>query len=673
MIKRDTRYQMPDDRCRTADIRCRMPDTGYRIIGAVISLFFILGLVPVNVHAKSAGTTALESLNIGLGARPVGMGEAYAGLADDANAVYWNPAGIGQMKRTETTTMYNKWFEGVKQGYLSFVHPLNAGTLGGSLSYLSYGEIKGYDLEGVETGELYPKDAAVALSFAKLAVSRETSMLYGGANLKIINQNLDAASATAIAVDLGGLYRIEPYSLGFGLVIQNLGMGPRFVSEREPLPLNLKFGISARFLSSNLITALDVNVPRGYDPYLNAGAEYNILNLIYLRAGWQSRNDLDRGLRVGGGIGNNGMSFDYAYVPYGEFRDTHRFSLTVRFGKKYGYSVVENDIEDNFNKAKTYYDNGKYIKAYMILEGIMSVAPRYKKAQEYLAKTQAKIEEADVARQVETHMSRGKKDFSRGNIIKAQREFETVLSIDPENQMANEYIKKIKTRFEEVVTSIYNQGMEHFTNGEYEDALEQMNKVLSLDPGNTQAQDTLLLIKSKMQKIEDIRKKQMAEMHYKKGQLLFNQGQYDQALEAFQLAMESDPSNSKISRAIREVNDAVREKEREKMAAQADGVFEEAMALYNGKSYEEAIRKFRRVLDLAPGHPKAQKYLNEASETLAGINRQKAEEYNKQGLLMYSQGNLAEAKRLWELAVKLSPDFEEAQANLSRVMKEKIE
>ena len=54
-----------------------------RII-AVFALFLPLTL-PASLHAQTFG---------GVGTRAEGMGGAFVAVADDASAVYWNPAGI---------------------------------------------------------------------------------------------------------------------------------------------------------------------------------------------------------------------------------------------------------------------------------------------------------------------------------------------------------------------------------------------------------------------------------------------------------------------------------------------------------------------------------------------------------------------------------------------------
>ena len=52
--------------------------------------------------------------NSGGGARPMGMGGAYIGLADDANAPFFNPAGLTQQMKRELKAMYSMLYAGLK-------------------------------------------------------------------------------------------------------------------------------------------------------------------------------------------------------------------------------------------------------------------------------------------------------------------------------------------------------------------------------------------------------------------------------------------------------------------------------------------------------------------------------------------------------------------------------
>ena len=58
---------------------------------------------------NNVATTSAAFLEIGPGARSLGMGSAFVSIADDASSLYWNPAGIVNVSRTEVQTYYAPW------------------------------------------------------------------------------------------------------------------------------------------------------------------------------------------------------------------------------------------------------------------------------------------------------------------------------------------------------------------------------------------------------------------------------------------------------------------------------------------------------------------------------------------------------------------------------------
>jgi len=68
-----------------------------------------------------------SSLNpVGSGARATGMGGAFIGVADDATAASWNPAGLVQLEKPEFSLVYA--YQNNSQKYNSGLHPELAGT-----------------------------------------------------------------------------------------------------------------------------------------------------------------------------------------------------------------------------------------------------------------------------------------------------------------------------------------------------------------------------------------------------------------------------------------------------------------------------------------------------------------------------------------------------------------
>ena len=88
--------------------------------------------------ADNSGTTAGEFLRIEVGARAEGMGGAFSPLADDVNAVYWNPAGLAGVTTQQILLSHTFWFADIYHEYVAYVHPLGGdnGAIGASFTYL---------------------------------------------------------------------------------------------------------------------------------------------------------------------------------------------------------------------------------------------------------------------------------------------------------------------------------------------------------------------------------------------------------------------------------------------------------------------------------------------------------------------------------------------------------
>ncbi|MCZ6677289.1 MAG: PorV/PorQ family protein [Candidatus Poribacteria bacterium] len=304
----------------------------------ILFLLFAILLYPYTVAEgadihDNAGTRAMTFLKIGVGAKAISMGESQVADANDLYASYWNPAGLVRVQRPQLGLMHNEWFEGINHQFIGFVQPLgSAGTLGGSLIYLSFGELDKRDETGKELGTFRPYDMALILSYAR----RFTSALSLGVNAKWVREKIDTESAQVVAFDIGGLYAVPNSSLSLGFNAQHLGTKAKFVEESFSLPVNIKVGAAYKLLEDAFTIAADVNRPSDNDLTVGLGMAFTASELIHLRTGYKYKiggNDLgtESGLTGGVGFTIEGFQIDYAFVSFGKLGPVHRFSLISNF------------------------------------------------------------------------------------------------------------------------------------------------------------------------------------------------------------------------------------------------------------------------------------------------------------------------------------------------------
>ncbi|MBI3292684.1 MAG: PorV/PorQ family protein, partial [Elusimicrobia bacterium] len=267
-------------------------------------------------------------LRIGVGARAVAMGEAHTAVANDAYAPAWNPAGLAQVVQKEAAFMHAQLVEGLQYEYGALALPLRRGTLGLSGGYFSTGDIDGFDKTGVSLGTLTRSfDATGSLSYG-LRVGEDVAV---GVTGRYLYKRLVNRTASTVAGDLGLQYHTPLEGLALGVVVQHLGGKLKFIQDSDPLPRTLKLGAAYQYRWA--LVALDWQHPRDQDAFVTAGVELRPIKWLALRGGWKAKDEVGPGFRAGAGVTlKQTITLDYAFLPFGAFGDTHRLSLTVRWG-----------------------------------------------------------------------------------------------------------------------------------------------------------------------------------------------------------------------------------------------------------------------------------------------------------------------------------------------------
>ncbi|MCX5794167.1 MAG: PorV/PorQ family protein [Elusimicrobia bacterium] len=300
---------------------------------------------------KDAGTSAAQFLKLGADARAAGMGQAARALCEDANAVYWNPAGLAALSYRHAAFTHAAFYQSTFYDFMAYAQPIDSilgrnrrelqtnqlGAVGVGVLYLNSGQLEAVDNTGTATGDRFtPQDFAALLAWGGAL----TRSIDAGVGVKYISSRIKDVAATG-AADFGIRLRGHPGGMPYTLAlsVHNLGGRLKYNQESDPLPLQVALSQSLR-PTRNISLSVDVVAPRDNRIYPAFGAEFRSAvgpNLsAAVRAGYEGRtmgSDLASlsGLGLGAGLGVARFTLDYAWMPYGLLGDTHRFTLSYRF------------------------------------------------------------------------------------------------------------------------------------------------------------------------------------------------------------------------------------------------------------------------------------------------------------------------------------------------------
>jgi len=279
----------------------------------------------------SRGTTAANFLKLSVDARSAGMGEAYGAMADDASALYWNPAGMTRIDAQAVTLTHAPYLASSFYDYAAYATRAGRHAFGGGVQYFSAGSIPQRDENNTDLGTFTPNDLALLAGYAYQLTEAGDSVGVTGKYIR--SKILDTAST--FALDAGVQSRLYAERVRLSFSAANIGGTLKYEDIAENLPLSFRAG-SAWRLTSQWDASLDVILPRDNDAAIAAGTEYRWQALpgmtLASRAGFNSGRE-GAGLALGFGLGFQQMSFDYAFQTLGSLGFTHRISMALRFGE----------------------------------------------------------------------------------------------------------------------------------------------------------------------------------------------------------------------------------------------------------------------------------------------------------------------------------------------------
>lgn len=328
-------------------------------------LLIIISLITFSINAQSH-YSAISSMpgafsRLGFGARGIGMGNAMSSVKEGNLVSYYNPALAVFQEGNSFQTSYTFLSLDRKLNYLNFTRKFEFGKkempdgtikprsiAGVSVGIINAGvsNIDGRDSQGNKTETLSTSEnqffVAVANKFSeKLSVGVAFKFYY----YKLYEE----VTTNAFGIDIGALYSINE-AMTVSVAVSDLNTkykwdtgkiyGSSGMTSEDKFPLMKKIGFSYKFDEPKIIASVEFESSNANTSYLRAGAEYNLFQDLFLRAGVDrvNLNNFDIPVRPSCGLsyfyktGSINLGFDYAFViePYSS-GDQHVIGINVNF------------------------------------------------------------------------------------------------------------------------------------------------------------------------------------------------------------------------------------------------------------------------------------------------------------------------------------------------------
>jgi len=582
----------------------------------------LLLLLPIMATADDGGTESV--FNLGAGARAMAMGNGYIALAEDATAVYYNPAGIPYLWSQQISFLHTVLFEGTVYDYVAYAYP--------------YSSIGGFGIAGMRMGtdDIGRRDAFTDLGrFSStqmqllLSYGRRLGHGFsGGVNLKLAHHSIDDYSDYGFGFDLAGRYLITE-RLRAGLVLQDIvGARMKLIDDRERTPFTLKTGLAYLYELPDLplsgALTLDIEKPEKRNVKVHTGVEIAHASGLAIRGGFD-RDDATLGL----GIKYGQLTFDYAYKFIDHLMDSHRFSLSLDFGitrdeierrraaERRGdlNEYLKENREESLRRALTLADDlfddkdfdsalAAYFRADAFAEGDdeILIRDRIIATKDSLAAREELIEPepaedvpvaddaAVIARQAAILMESDALLAARDVIANARRS-------GIESEALDTLQTELNAQIDRKIRAALREADQAFDQDDFIEAYRGYGEALEYDRGNRRAMDGSRAARLQMDLAQHLR----LAMDY------FEQERYILSQREFNSILQLDPRNETAIEYMQRIDQVMQDTSTpDEQNLQQDNVmwqtYLDGVEAYRDGDFERAIELWKRVLDRYPNN-----------------------------------------------------------------------
>ncbi|MFH1957923.1 MAG: type IX secretion system membrane protein PorP/SprF [bacterium] len=470
--------------------------------------------------------------DIGVGARPISMANAFTAVADDVHSVYYNPAGLAGLTKYEVASSYGKLFWGLTDN-----SNINVSFLAGAAPVSRLRGVVGIGINQLKLDNLYWEDQYI-LTYGREINSERFGMFSIGSSLKILSHKFGRDDYTDNAIDETGVSHDgvpDPvfeggrgktsFAVDFGVIknYNKMKMGISLLNINQPsvglsdkgdrVPFGFKSGFSHKGEKSTL--AFEFSRKDG-DNILRSGLELSVFEKFDFRCG----------LEIG--------SRDFANINFG-----FGYRIENKFFVDYSFILPAMGVRETYGTHR------------VSLNAKFEVAPSEKVEK---VPSKKRIEKA------EKHYMRGVDFYLEEDLKNAEKEFKKVLEIDPGNQPAIDMLKEcgVVTKAEKPEAKVvemseeeretlkkkyFGSATKYYLKENYAKAVEMWEKVLQLDPSHELSRQKI----EKAEKMKALKEKagqgSQVEYHYMRGVDFYLDEDIGNAKKEFKEVIKIDPAH----------------------------------------------------------------------------------------------------------------------------------
>jgi len=597
---------------------------------------------PGVLRAQSGDGGTQSPFALGAGSRAIGLGRSVVSTANDASAIYWNPAALRNVESKQLMGMYMSLFGNFTDAsytYLGLTYPtMSAGSIGLGFMRVS-SKFDGYDEFSVPTGEQDYSETQVLIGYAfEQRYPYTGGRLATGFNFKIANQSLAGFSSTAPRIDLGFRYLPEfAPRFAVGLNLQDLAGGAHKLDQQsDNLYSTVMAGVGYTQTFSNgsaMQLMMQLDFPERADTRFHLGAEYAFTRYVSLRAGWDDKD-------VSFGLGFNVSSFglDYAFLN----RETAGSSHPVTFTTDWGLTVYE----------------------------------QRQMAQQERAADEARAIQAAFESRVQSHRDQARQSVADGDLPGAIDEWKIVLEYIPGDSVATAALDSLNQvqvaeqartardiEKQATINAHFTQGLRFYQENDYARAREEWLAILDVDSTHAEATDYL-------QRTQDKINEQIA-AHISRANRLESSGRLTEAIGEWNNVEVLDPENAQAKRSIERIRRSIENQsanlEHASRQLRIVNLYNSALQSFNQGRYEDAQRDLEELLKLDPNHEEANNLYAMAKRKLTPLTKEEEETVRRlylRGMQFFSKDQYAQAIVEWEKILKIDPTNESVRRNI---------